>query len=267
MDSLLDALQEGRLIELPEDNREDALQLLAHLLEAVPSVPPGTDVAGLVMERERVTSTALGRGWACPHARVPFDEDLVCVLGWSPGGLAYETPDRVPVSMIAMYLVPANQRNQYLREVSLLAKALTAYTQPDRLRSVRSLNEVRNYLLDLIDTTRDTVGPDARARMIQLQARSVAGAAIDHPLSGLEIEPLSVVVGPGIAPVVLSQNAALGAIVERGSNLVEQLDSTGAFQNGGWRVMKRSVTPYQGGRMVYDCLAVRLSARSETAAG
>ena len=60
MDSLLDALQQGRLIELPENNREHTLQLLAHILEAIPSVPNGTDVVGLVMERERVTSTALG---------------------------------------------------------------------------------------------------------------------------------------------------------------------------------------------------------------
>ena len=34
MDSLLDALQEGRLIELPDNNRDDALHLLAHILRA-----------------------------------------------------------------------------------------------------------------------------------------------------------------------------------------------------------------------------------------
>ena len=35
MDSLLDALQEGRLIELPDNNRDDSLNLLAHILEAI----------------------------------------------------------------------------------------------------------------------------------------------------------------------------------------------------------------------------------------
>ena len=81
MDTLLDALQEGRLIELPDNNKDHALQFLAHILEAIPSVPIGTDVVGLVMEREHATSTAIGKGWACPHARVPFDEDLMCVVG------------------------------------------------------------------------------------------------------------------------------------------------------------------------------------------
>ena len=89
MESLLDALQEGRLIELPDDNKDDALQFLAHIIEAIPSLPAGTDVLGLVMARERSTRTALGKGWACPHARVSFEEDLLCVVGWSPAGIDY----------------------------------------------------------------------------------------------------------------------------------------------------------------------------------
>lgn len=114
MDSLLDALQEGRLIELPENNKEHALQFLAHTLEAIPSIPTGADVVGLVMAREHATGTAIGKGWACPHARASYDDDLLCVVGWSPTGIDYGSPDGVPVSIIAMYLVPDNQRNHYL---------------------------------------------------------------------------------------------------------------------------------------------------------
>lgn len=258
MDSLLDALQEGRLIELPENNREHALQLLAHILEAIPSVPNGTDVVGLVMERERVTSTALGKGWACPHARVPFEEDLVCVLGWSPTGIDFGAPDGMPMSMIAMYLVPSNQRNHYLREISLLAKALSAYADPDKLRSVKDLNEVRNYLLDLIGSTKDSVGPDARARMIQLQARPSLESQTARDLTSLIVEPLSLVVGPGLVPLVLSQAAGLADILDGATGLIERLESEGAFHNAGWKVVKRSSVSYQGGRVVYDCLAIRL---------
>jgi hypothetical protein len=53
MDTLLDALQEGRLIELPDNNKDDALQFLAHIIEAIPSLPTGIDVVGLVMAKER----------------------------------------------------------------------------------------------------------------------------------------------------------------------------------------------------------------------
>ena len=258
MDTLLDALQEGRLIELPDNHKEDALRFLAHILEAIPSVPIGTDVVGLVMERERSISTALGKVWACPHARVPFEEDIVCVVGWSPTGIDYGAPDGMPVSVIAMYLVPSNQRNHYLREISLLAKALTAYPDLENLRSAKDLNDVRNYLLDLISSTKESVAPDARARMIHLQARPTVEALPAHDLSNLIVEPVSLVAGPGLKPVVLTQNASLGEILDVAAGLIERIESDGVFQNGGWRVVKRGTVAYQGGRVVHDCLAIRI---------
>lgn len=259
MDTLLDALQEGRLIELPDSGKEPALRFLAHILEAIPSVPTGTDVVGLVMERERTTNTALGRGWASPHARVGFDEDLMCVIGWSPAGIAYGAPDGQPVSVVAMYLVPANQRNHYLREISLLAKTLSAYPDLGKLRSAGDLNDVRNFLLDLISSAKDTIGPDARARMIRLQARPAGEPAV-RDLSGLIVEPVTLVAAPGLKPLVLTHNAGLADVLEAAAGVVEKLETDGVFNDGGWRLIKRAAAAYQGGRVVFDCLAVRLLA-------
>lgn len=257
MDTLLDALQEGRLIELPESDKDHALQFLAHILEAIPSVPTGTDVVGLVRERERSTNTALGRGWASPHARVSFDEDLMCVIGWSPTGIDYGAPDGIPVSVIAMYLVPANQRNHYLREVSLLAKALGSFTDLERLRTAKDLNDVRNVLLDLVSSAKESIGPDARARMIRLQARPVLEAGI-RDLSGLVVEPVTLVVAPDTKPVVLTQNMSVAEALEASRDVVERLEADGVYNDGGWRVVKRASVIYQGGRVVYDCIAVKV---------
>jgi len=68
MQTLLDAIQEGRLIELPENGKERALQILASLIEAVPSLPPETDVTGAVANRERSGNTALGLVGPVPTA-------------------------------------------------------------------------------------------------------------------------------------------------------------------------------------------------------
>jgi mannitol/fructose-specific phosphotransferase system IIA component (Ntr-type) len=256
MDSLLDALQEGRLIELPENNKEHALQFLAHILEAIPTIPAGTDIVGLVMARERATGTAIGKGWACPHARTSYDDDLLCVVGWSPTGIDYGSPDGVPVSIIAMYLVPDNQRNHYLREVSMLAKALKAYDGLDKLRSAKELNEIREHLLDMISATKETVGPDTRARMIQLQARPSVAAIAVPDWANLVVEPVTIISGPGIRPIVLAQNRSLVEALDSATGLVDGVASGGLFQNGGWRIMKRGTVTYQGDRVAYDCLAI-----------
>ncbi len=257
MDTLLDALQEGRLIELPDHDKKDALQFLAHILEAIPSIPTGTDVVGMVMRREISTNTALGTGWACPHARVPFEGDLMCVVGWSPVGIDYGAADGIPVSIIVMHLVPPNQRNHYLREVSLLAKALKSYPGIEKLRSSRELNDIRNYLLDLISTTKETVGPDTRARMIRLQAKPGVEAIPAPDLSALTIEPLTLVAAPGQKPIVLTQNPGLVDALDSARGLMEGISDRGLFQIAGWRVIKRGSVTYQGDRVVYDCLAIK----------
>ena len=265
MDTLLDALQEGRLIELPENDKNHALQFLAHILEAIPSVPAGTDVVGLVMARERSITTAIGKGWACPHARVPFEEDLMCVVGWSPTGIDYGAPDGVPVSVVAMYLVPSNQRNHYLREISILAKALDAYGAAEKWRSTRELNEVRDDILDLITSSKETIGPDTRARMIQLQARAAVEAVPAPDLSSLVIEPVTLVTTPGTKYVVLAQNPGLVESLDSAPGLIDALMAHGVYENGGWRVLKRGTTVYQADRVVYDCLAIRVSPVSKPA--
>ena len=257
MNTLLEALQEGRLIELPENDKDHALQFLAHIIEAIPSVPSNTDVVGLVMARERSVNTALGKRWAIPHGRVGAQGHLICVVGWSPHGIDYGATDGEPVSIIAMYLVPDHERNHYLREVSLLAKALTTYPGNGKLREASELNDIRDYLLDLISSAKEAVGPDARVRMIQLQARAAAEALPPGDLANLVIEPVMLVAAPGLKPVVLTQNAELVAALDTAVGLVEAIASNGFFQNGAWRIVKRGMVVYRGDRVMYDCLAIR----------
>jgi len=267
MDTILDALQEGRLFELPENDKNHALQFLAHIIEAFPQIPTGTDIVGNVMARESLTNTALGKGWACPHARVDFEEDLMCVVGWSPSGINYGAPDGGAISIIVMYLVPSNQRNHYLREISIMAKVLKASNDAGRLGSIKDLNGIRNYLLDLIAASSETIGPDSRARMIRLQSKSAIATQPVGDLSNLVVEPLSIIAGPGLKPLALTQNLELLSFVDNNPSIPDRLEAEGAFQGGAWRSVRRSAVAYQGGRMVYDCIALSAAKGGAAIAG
>ena len=259
MNTILDALQEGRLFELPENDKTHALQFLAHVIEAFPETAVGTDVVGLVMKREEATNTSIGKGWACPHARVSYDEDLMCVIGWGPKGIHYGAPDGKPVALVVMYLVPDNQRNHYLREVSMLAKALETYPGLEKLSDAGNLDDVRNYLLDLIEATKGEVGPDSRAKMIRLQTKTALETFSFRDLSNLVVEPVTLVAGAGMKHVVLSQNPSVVEWLDSANDLIGKLESDGVYQNGGWRVLRRGSVTYQGERVVYDCLAIRVA--------
>lgn len=259
MDSILDALQEGRLLELPDNDKRRSLQLLAHLIEAIPSLPAGTDVAGLIWAREQIANTNLGLAWACPHARIPVEGDLVCAIGWSPKGIDYGPPGEPPVEMVVMYLVPENQKNHYLKEVSMLVKVLRSDSRFQDLDQAPDLTTARNRLLDLVGAAKDFAVPDARARMIQLETRVAVPAAPAFALAGMQIEPVTVVAGPGMQPVILTQNRELLALLAAQAGLGEGLTQQASLENGPWRLLKRAATHYQGELIVYDCLALRPS--------
>ncbi len=269
MDSLLDALQEGRLIELPDSDKFHSLQFLAHIIEAIPSVPSGTDVAGLVLAREKNTITALGKSFACPHARAPYDEDLICSIGWSPTGIDYGAPDGIPVHLVIMYLVPDNQRNHYLKEISILAKALHSSTNLDSIRTITDLNAVRNYLLDLVNLSKSIVGSETRARMIQLEARGATVEQKIQQLSNVIIDPVTIVAGLNQKPIFLSQNKELIELLDNlpseqvnanvnATQFLDSLTSKGVFEVSGWRIIKRQSSDYQANRFLLECIAVKI---------
>jgi len=186
----------------------------------------------------------------------------MCVMGWSPQGIDYGAPDGKPVALVVMYMVPDNQRNHYLREVSMLAKALETYPGLEKFREASNLDDIRNYLLDLIAATKGTVGPDARAKMIRLQTKAALETIPLHDLSNLVIEPLTLVSGAGMKFIALTQNADLAGWLNSISDLIGRIETDGIYQNNGWRILRRSAIAYQGGWVAYDCLAIRMVTNS-----
>src|ERR1700735_79678 len=128
MKCILDALHDGRLIELPDNNKTRALEYLATLIEAIPDLGVDEGITEKVAAREAVHNTGIGKGWACPHARSQTHGEMVCSLGWSPAGIDYGAPDGELVHMVVLYFVPESQKNAYLKEISSLARAIQ--TQP-----------------------------------------------------------------------------------------------------------------------------------------
>ncbi len=83
------------------------------------------------------------------------------------------------------------------------------------------LNEVREHLLDLISSTKGTVGPDTRARMIQLQARPSVVEPAAYNLANLIVEPVTIITSAGIKPVVLAQDRQLVDVLDGSAGLAE----------------------------------------------
>ena len=266
MKALLNALQEGRLVELPDNIKIDAIEFLGTLIEAIPEVSGEESVTEGALEREKLHNTGIGLGWACPHATTDTDRELLCAVGWSPQGIDYGAPDGKPVHLMVMYFVPDSQRNTYLKEISQLAKAIHQNADLQKLQELTELSDVRHALLDAITHAIESVTPEARARMIQLEVRQAEAAAeaeavgteIPGAVSG-RIFPVSVRVASGAVPVILAQNAELVAEIEQVSDLAAELSKHGRASKEKLHLVLRSSEHYAKERVLHSCIAYRSS--------
>lgn len=259
MKTLLDALQEGRLIESPDNQKNRALEYLAALIEAIPQIDE-EGITEKVLAREAAHNTGIGRGWACPHARTRNDGELLCAVGWSPQGIDYGAPDGQPVHLMVMYFVPETQKNAYLKEISSLSKAIQTQPALQDLKSLSDLNDVRHALLDAITLALESTAPEAKARMIKLEAKhaEVEGLVAEHPAEvARSLTPMTVVIVPDGKTMVLCQDGEMVQLLEGQKQLAADLEQQGRSEHQGVHVLVRSHSSYPPDRAVYDCLAFR----------
>ena len=125
------------------------------------------------------------------------------------------------------------------------------------------LGEVRHRLIDLLTAAVDSALPSAKARMIQLEAKQAVSALVEtlpaDLLAGLDLIPLSIVVAPGTRPIVLAQDPLMVSQLEASADLPGPLASRVPFDRAGYRIVTRSVTAFLPDRLLYDCIAIRLS--------
>ncbi len=257
MKSFLAALREGRLVELPDPDKGKALEYLANLIEAVPDLPSVPELYEAMMARERAMNTGIGMGVACPHVRAAGSGELVCAVGWSPPGIDYGAPDSKKVHLVVMYYIPESQKNVYLKEISSLAAAVRREGDIHPLATAEDIASVRERLLDWVSAAVEANIPEAKARMIRLEARQAATEVAPLAAGPLQIAATLFVQAEGQKTVVLCQQPDLAAALEKEEDVGMLVQQRAQFERAGYRLVFHSATQYQEARMLYEYWAVK----------
>jgi nitrogen PTS system EIIA component len=267
MRSILNALQEGRLFELPEAGKDRALEFLARVIDANPDIVVGTDAIDEIQKRELQCNTGIGLGVGIPHIRAKREEgDLFCAIGWSAQGIDYGAPDGEHVHLVVMYYIPGAQKNVYLKEVSVLVKAIRKTGGIEPMAHAVDLNAVRNQLLDWVSAAMGETGPESVARMIKLDVKQTqvgpnatiatelpGGAALPTNAKAMAFQILHHASG---ALTVLSHDATWVATLEKDAGLTQRLDAGAPFAIAGRNIFVLNSTTFAAGRVMYSCVAL-----------
>ena len=257
MKSLLTALEEGRLIELPEPDKQKSLTLLASLIEAVPSVKSNSNIVEGVFVRESQSITYLGYGWACPHTRTSDEGELICAVGWHPTGISYGNADGQLVKIIALYYVPETQRNSYLKEISGIVRCIGANAELQDMSNFSDLNSVRLRLLDIVTGSSMKAEHEARARMIRIETRPAAPAALSGTFDPALVIPAWTVRDSAGKLTVLSKDQGIVKELESLPEISLRLDKEHVVSVSGFFIHVRQTSNFAENRCMFDCLVVK----------
>ena len=143
MSKLTACIREDRVIlRLQALKRMEAIRELAMCLEGPGGI---TDVKGflsLVMQREKIETTAVGHGVAIPHAHGDCTKSLVMCVGISQQGIDFGAMDGEPVNIMVMIASPARHFQDYLKAVSRVARLLNQEESRQRIRQATTVAEV-----------------------------------------------------------------------------------------------------------------------------
>lgn len=111
-------------LDAPCTSRKAALMQLAELALQERETAQTAQAAKLLGEREKLGSTALGRGLALPHTRMPgLGAPAVAALRLAQA-IPFDAPDGEPVQLLFALLVPEDANPVHLDLLAALARAL-----------------------------------------------------------------------------------------------------------------------------------------------
>ena len=111
-------------LSLDARQKSEALREVAELLAQSKCIANFDAFFQEILERERVSNTALGHDVAIPHARTEQCTEILIAVGRSPEGIDFEAKENTPVRLIFLIGTPKQMVTDYLRVVGNLARLL-----------------------------------------------------------------------------------------------------------------------------------------------
>ncbi|MBM4336838.1 MAG: PTS sugar transporter subunit IIA [Deltaproteobacteria bacterium] len=120
-------------------------EVLRELADALAGAIPRLDrseLYAMLLEREKLGTTAMGDGIAIPHARIEALDRVLAVFGLSRGGVDFDSLDGRPTHLFFLLVAPGREGSSHLLLLARLSRLLGIDGFRARLREVTSTDEL-----------------------------------------------------------------------------------------------------------------------------
>ncbi len=127
---------------LSQNEKNKVLEELANLLSASRPVLDKNKVLEVLLERERISTTAIGEGVAIPHGKLAGVDRVLGVFARSPEGVDFASLDGEPTHLFFALIAPENAAADHLKALARISRLLKDEPFRRRLMAGRSTEEL-----------------------------------------------------------------------------------------------------------------------------
>lgn len=137
--------------QLQAHEKSAVIRELADHLAAHVSGPQKIDrevLAKVLLERERLASTAIGEGVAIPHGKLDAVGKLVAVVGRAPEGVDFDSMDGRPTHLFFVLVAPENSTGVHLKALARISRLFKDPEFRTRLMQAKDAAEIYKVIAD-----------------------------------------------------------------------------------------------------------------------
>lgn len=124
------------------DDRDELLRDLARNLEREGYVRRSSKLLELLLEREALGSTALGRGVAVPHCKMAGLPRAVLAVAACPEGVEFGAEDGSPARLVFLLVSPTASPADHLRSLAAISAWVKTHPDLDSLVAIADAEEL-----------------------------------------------------------------------------------------------------------------------------
>jgi fructose-specific phosphotransferase system IIA component len=110
--------------ELKGRSKEDIINELVDLFRNDPRVTDLERVRQSVLEREKIMSTGVGKGFAIPHGKTGAVSEVLAAFGKTSSPVEYEALDNQPVNLVFLLVGKENLVSTHIKLLSRISRMM-----------------------------------------------------------------------------------------------------------------------------------------------
>ncbi|MDF1612648.1 MAG: PTS sugar transporter subunit IIA [Stygiobacter sp.] len=125
-------------------DKESAIKELVYSFKDDPRVKDVDEVYHAVIEREKIMSTGVGKGFAIPHAKTNAVNEIIAAFGKLDTPIDFQSLDDQPVKLIFLLVGKENLVGPHIKLLSRLSRMMNLDEFRENLANAKTAEEIYN---------------------------------------------------------------------------------------------------------------------------